>query len=87
MHGSADRMTSPAGTEAFAGRLEAAGAAVSLVTVSGEGHAMLRRAQLWHELSTQFVLSTVLPDFEPAPWRGAPDLLEQVVHGRVRLSC
>ncbi|MDQ1739036.1 MAG: hypothetical protein QOE53_688 [Pseudonocardiales bacterium] len=87
MHGSADRMTSPAGTEAFAGRLEAAGAAVSLVSVYGEGHAMLRRAQLWHELSTQFVLSTVLPDFEPAAWRGASDLLDQVVQGRVRLSC
>jgi dienelactone hydrolase len=87
MHGSADRVTSPAGTEAFASRLEAAGTAVSLVSVSGEGHAMLRRAQLWHEMSAQFVLSTVLADFEPAAWRGAPDLLDQVVHGRVRLSC
>jgi dienelactone hydrolase len=87
MHGSADRMTSPAGTEAFAGRLEAAGAAVSLVSVNGEGHAMLHRAQLWHELSSQFVLSTVLPDFEPAAWRGGSNLLDQVVHGRVRLSC
>ena len=87
MHGSADRMTSPAGTEAFAGRLEAAGAAVSLVSVYGEGHAMLRRAQLWHELAAQFVLGTVLPDFVPAAWRGAPDLLDQVVRGQVRLSC
>jgi dienelactone hydrolase len=87
MHGSADRMTSPAGTEAFAGRLEAAGAAVSLVSIYGEGHAMLRRAQLWHELSAQFVLSTVLPDFEPAAWRDGSDLLDQVVRGRVRLSC
>jgi dienelactone hydrolase len=86
MHGSADRMTSPAGTAAFAERLEAAGAAVSLVSVYGEGHAMLRRAQLWHELSTQFVLSTVLPDFQPVAWRGASDLLDQVVRGRVRLS-
>jgi dienelactone hydrolase len=87
MHGSADRMTSPAGTEKFAGRLEAAGATVSLVSVYGEGHAMLRRAQLWHELSSQFVLSTVLPDFEPTAWRGAPDVLDQVVGGQVRLSC
>ena len=87
MHGTADRMTSPAGTEAFAGRLEAAGATVSLVSVAGEGHAMLRRAQLWHELATQFVLSTVLPGFEPAAWRGESGLLDQVLPGRVRLSC
>jgi len=87
MHGSADRTTSPAGTAAFADRLEAAGGAVSLVSVDGEGHAMLRRAELWHELSAQFVLGAVLPDFEPAAWRGGSDLLEQVVHGPVRLSC
>ena len=66
MHGSADRMTSPAGTAAGAARIEAAGAAVSLVAVTGDGHAMLRRARLWHELSSQFVLSTVLADFAPS---------------------
>ena len=87
MHGTADRMTAPAGTDAFAGRLEAAGATVSLVSVYGDGHAMLRRAQLWHELAAQFVLSTVLPGFEPAAWRGGSGLLDQVLHGRVRLSC
>ncbi|MEO7260138.1 MAG: alpha/beta fold hydrolase [Jatrophihabitantaceae bacterium] len=87
MHGSADRMTSPAGTAAFASRIEAAGAAVSLVSVDGEGHAMLRRAQLWHELAAQFVLSTVLTDFEPSGWRGTPNLIHQVVRGEVRLTC
>jgi dienelactone hydrolase len=87
MHGSADRMTSPAGTAAYAGRIEAADAAVSLVTVYGEGHAMLRRAQLWHELTAQYVLSTVLEDFEPAGWPGSPELIDQVTQGAVRLSC
>ncbi|HEY0168003.1 MAG TPA: alpha/beta hydrolase [Jatrophihabitans sp.] len=87
MHGSADRMTSPAGTEVYAGRIEAAGAAVSLVTVYGEGHAMLRRAQVWHELSAQFALSTVLEDFQPSGWQGSPQLVRQVVQGAVRLSC
>jgi dienelactone hydrolase len=87
MHGSADRMTSPAGTAAYAARIEAAGAVVSLVSVHGEGHAMLRRAQLWHELAAQFVLSTVLPDFTQSAWRGAPDQLEQVMRGQVRISC
>jgi dienelactone hydrolase len=87
MHGSADRVTSPKGSVDFAGRAEAAGASVSLVSVNGEGHAMLRRAQLWHELSAQFVLSTVLPDFKPADSRGTPNLISQAVQGSVRLSC
>lgn len=87
MHGTADRMTSPAGTAAFAARIEAAGASVSLVSVYGEGHSMLRRAQLWHEMAAHFVLSTVLPDFEPAAAPGTPDLIQQVVHGTVRLTC
>lgn len=87
MHGDADRMTSATATAAFAGRLEAVGASVSLVGVSGDGHAMLRRAELWHELSTEFVLSTVLPDFEPSAGSGTPNLIHQVVQGAVRLTC
>ncbi len=87
MHGDADRMTSAAATAAFAGRLEAVGASVSLVAVSGDGHAMLRRAELWHELSAQFVLSTLLPDFEPSTGRATPNLIEQVIQGAVRLTC
>ncbi len=86
-HGDADRMTSPRSTAAFAGAIEAAGATVSLVAVSGDGHAMLRRQQLWHELAAQFVLSTVLPDFEPSGLREAPNLIQQAVRGGVRLGC
>jgi hypothetical protein len=48
---------------------------------------MLRRAQLWHEMSAEFVLSTVLPDFEPSSWQGTPNLIHQVVQGAVRLTC
>jgi len=87
MHGDADRMTSAAATAAFANRLEAVGASVSLVEVTGDGHAMLRRAELWHELASQFVLSTVLPDFEPSTGRAAPNLIPEVVRGAVRLTC
>ena len=87
MHGDADRMTSAAATAAFAGRLEAVGASVSLVSVSGDGHAMLRRAELWHDMAAQFVLGTVLPDFEPSAGRDAPNLIHQVLRGAVRLTC
>lgn len=87
MHGDSDRMTSAAGTAAFAARLETVGASVSLVTVTGDGHAMLRRAAVWHDLSAQFVLSTVLPDFEPSASADTPNLIHQVVQGAVRLTC
>lgn len=92
MHGSRDRITSPRATAAFADRSEAAGATVSLVSITGDTHAMLRRATLWHEMSAQFVLSTVLPDYEPSADEpsadgGAPNPILQVVHGAVRLTC
>ncbi len=87
MHGDSDRMTSAAATAAFGSRLEAVGASVSVVAVTGDGHAMLRRAELWHELASQFVLDTVLPGFEPSAGGSAPNCLEQVLSGAVRLTC
>jgi dienelactone hydrolase len=87
MHGTLDRITSPAATAAYASRSEAAGAAVSLVSATGESHAMLRRGQLWHALTARFVLSSVLPDLETSPLPGAAPGLDQVGHGTVRITC
>lgn len=86
MHGTADRMTSPAGTAAFADRLAAAGVPVSLVRMAGDGHPMLRRAGLWHELAAQFVLNAVLPDYQPSGWRDAPNFLHQVASTPARMT-
>ncbi|HST46202.1 dienelactone hydrolase family protein [Jatrophihabitans sp.] len=87
MHGALDRVTSPAATAGYATRAEAAGASVSLVSVSGEGHAMLRRAQLWHALTARFVLGSVLPDLAATALPRLPSALDQVVTDTVRITC
>jgi dienelactone hydrolase len=58
-HGENDRMTSARASEAYAARAETAGAAVTYVRVRADGHAMLRRRRLWHELTTDYVMGAV----------------------------
>jgi len=86
VHGTADRMTDPMLTSAFAERLAGAGGEVSLVRVQDGRHAMLRRPRLWHELAAQFVLNAVLPDYRPSGWPGAPNFLQQVTGASARIT-
>ncbi|HEU5271317.1 MAG TPA: alpha/beta fold hydrolase [Jatrophihabitans sp.] len=82
-HGDHDRMTSAAATGRFTEQLRAAGIAASYVTVRGEGHAMLRRAKLWHDLTAGFLLGTLLADAgEPGP---LSEYLQQAIHGTARV--
>jgi pimeloyl-ACP methyl ester carboxylesterase len=53
VHGSADQVTSPAETWAYAQRARPI-AEVATVEVRGGDHAMLRRARLWHRLAAEF---------------------------------
>lgn len=53
IHGTADRITRPAETWAFAERAGAV-TGVSAIEVRGGEHAMLRRARLWHALAAEF---------------------------------
>ena len=63
VHGSADRMTSPAGSAAFARSLAGVAAQVSYVEVPGEKHAMLRRRDAFDGLAAAFATGTLLgPD-------------------------
>ena len=55
MHGSRDRWTDPRASLDLA-RRAASVTAVRRVEVTGVGHPMLRRASVWHDLTTQFVL-------------------------------
>jgi alpha-beta hydrolase superfamily lysophospholipase len=87
MHGTADRMTSPEGTAQFADRLRAAGVSTSLVRIGGERHGMLHQPRLWHELAAQFVLRTVLADYEPSGWADAPNFFHDVITGTSQVSC
>ena len=56
VHGTLDRVTSPAASRRFAERARAIGAEVDYVAIRGEMHAMLLRARRWHRLTTAFVL-------------------------------
>ena len=63
VHGTADRMTSPAGSAEFARALVDVAAQVSYVEVPGERHAMLRRRDAFDGLAAAFVTGTLLgPD-------------------------
>ena len=66
VHGAHDRMTSARRSAAFAQRAAAVAESVNYVRVDDEAHAMLRRAGLWHRLTTGFVLATLL-DRPPEP--------------------
>lgn len=85
-HGDQDRITSAAATGRFADRLAAAGIAASLVTVRGEGHAMLRRAALWHSLAAGFLLGTLLACPSGADQPAAPDWLPELIRGAARIT-
>ncbi len=61
MHGTRDRMTSPHNTATMAGRLRARGVDVRLVSVDGEGHAMLQRPRYWHRTAASFLREALLP--------------------------
>lgn len=54
-HGDRDRLTSPRASAAYARAASGIAASVSYVVVRDERHAMLRRAAVWHRLSTGYV--------------------------------
>ncbi|RSM39367.1 alpha/beta hydrolase [Amycolatopsis balhimycina DSM 5908] len=56
VHGTRDRMTSPAESHAFAQRAEGVAARVARFEIAGEGHAMLRRSSVWTRLTIAFTL-------------------------------
>jgi len=59
VHGDRDRITSPRASAAYARAAERVAQSVSYVAVTGEKHAMLRRASVWHRLTTEFVLAVI----------------------------
>lgn len=58
-HGMLDRITSPPASAAYARAVAEVADSVSYVSVRGGRHAMLRRAGVWHELATGFVLGVL----------------------------
>lgn len=54
-HGSADAVTSPSDTWAYAERARSAGPVATIEVRAGD-HPMLRRASLWHRIAAEFAL-------------------------------
>ncbi|MBE1496669.1 alpha-beta hydrolase superfamily lysophospholipase [Amycolatopsis lexingtonensis] len=59
VHGTRDRMTSPAESHAFAERAEGVAARVARFEIANEGHAMLRRSAVWTRLTIAFTLEVL----------------------------
>jgi dienelactone hydrolase len=62
VHGTLDRMTSPAESHAFAERAADVAARVARFEIANEGHAMLRRARVWTRLTVAFTLDLLAGD-------------------------
>ena len=60
VHGANDRMTSARASAAFAQRAARVAASMSYVQIRDEGHPMLRRPGVWHELAAGFVTGVLL---------------------------
>lgn len=86
VHGDGDRITSPRRSAAFVQDAATVAASSGYISVRGEGHAMLRRARLWHELATGWVLAT-MADVPPVHTVGteAATLLQRVLAGEATL--
>lgn len=69
-HGDRDRITRPADTWAFADHAREI-TQVTAIEVSGSGHAMLRRARLWHSLAAGFARAALGDDPAEGPLAAA----------------
>ena len=64
-HGLGDAVTSPARSREFALRVRGVTPRVCRFELADTGHGMVRRARLWHRLTTSFVLGAL--DIRPMP--------------------
>lgn len=89
LHGTADRTTEPAGSEAFVADVQAMAQSVSLLRLPGEGHALLRHRALVDGLAAAFALHA-LDETDPRPGRTEDahisNLLQKALTGEVHLS-
>jgi alpha-beta hydrolase superfamily lysophospholipase len=74
-HGDRDRITSARNSAAWTERARRVAASAAYVNVSGERHAMLHRAKLWHTMTAAYVVATLCG--------GSPDGTATAPGGRV----
>lgn len=58
----------------------------SFVEIGGEGHAMMRRPRLWHQLAAGFLPGTLIPERDPSHTDQEPDFLRQAVRGEAHIT-
>jgi len=78
IHGDHDRTTSWKGSRFIAADLASRGARASYVQVKGEGHPMMRRPLLWHDLAAGYVIHHLTGQSVPVR---ASNLLTRVLDG------
>ncbi len=86
VHGKADHVTDPRASARYVDAAAELARTVSWLGLRGERHAMLRRAALWHELATGYVLGALLD----APYVGtirasSAKLVEMALAGQARV--
>jgi alpha-beta hydrolase superfamily lysophospholipase len=82
IHGTRDHTTSKRASAAVVEAAQRTARSAAYVQIDGDGHAMLRRAALWHDLATGFVLATLCglaPNGTVRP--EAANVLEKVLTG------
>jgi len=66
LHGTNDHVTSPQRSREYVQSVSGTADEATYIALRGCGHTMARRARLWHQLTTQFVMHTGL-GIAPAP--------------------
>lgn len=86
VHGDRDRITNPVNSARWTERARAVAESAAYVSVSGERHAMLHRAKLWHSMAASYVLARLLdvPPAETANTAGA-NVIAKVLAGDASL--
>jgi pimeloyl-ACP methyl ester carboxylesterase len=83
IHGTHDRTTSWKGSRFIAAKLHAEGVNATFVQVNGEGHPMLRRPTLWHDLAAGYVVRHLTGQSVPVR---VPNLMQQVLDGTAYIT-
>jgi len=81
-HGTADRITRPADTWAFAERAGSVTDVTSIEIRDGE-HAMLRRARLWHSIAAEFTRSALQLPVSPGDMNAVLSRTTEAAHRTV----
>jgi alpha-beta hydrolase superfamily lysophospholipase len=86
-HGTRDRTTSPKASAAFVQRAQDSAASATFVAVHREGHPLLRRATLWHDLAAGYVLARLCGvPLERSAGPQAAEVVRAALAGKTRLD-